>query len=59
MATGSTGTCDSCGSVEEVTPVRRVYVTPESWDTEGKAEPQTDVEHWCFACTTHYPHQPA
>ena len=34
------GTCDSCGSEEEVTEVRRVYVTPESWDTEGKAEPQ-------------------
>ena len=62
MAPGSTrpiGTCDSCGSVEEVTRVHRVYVTPESWDTEGRAEAQADTEQWCFACTTHYPHQPA
>lgn len=53
----ATGTCESCGSVEEVTRVRRVYVTPESWDTEGKAEPENETEQWCFACTTHYPHQ--
>lgn len=53
----ATGTCESCGSVEEVTTVRRVYVTPESWDTEGKAEPENETEQWCFACTTHYPHQ--
>jgi hypothetical protein len=53
----ATGTCESCGSVEEVTMVRRVYVTPESWDTEGKARPEPDTERWCFACTTHYPHQ--
>ena len=53
----ATGTRESCGSVEEVTTVRRVYVTPESWDTEGKVEPQPETEQWCFACTTHYPHQ--
>ena len=52
-----TGTCESCGSVEELTTVRRVYVTPESWDTEGKVEPQEGTERWCYACTTHYPHQ--
>lgn len=51
------GTCESCGSEEEVTAVRRVYVTPESWDTEGKAEPQSETEQWCLVCRTHYPHQ--
>ena len=51
------GTCESCGSEEEVITVRRVYVTPEAWDTEGKAEPEAGTEEWCFACTTHYPHQ--
>ena len=53
------GTCDSCGSVERLTTVRRVYVTPESWDTEGKAEVQAEVERWCFSCRTHYPHEEA
>lgn len=53
----ATGTCDSCGSEEDVTEVRRVYVTPEGWDTEGKAEPQAGTEHWCYACRAHYPHQ--
>ncbi len=53
----ATGTCESCGSVEEVTTVRRVYVTPESWDTEGKAVAEEGTEQWCYACTTHYPHQ--
>lgn len=53
----ATGTCDSCGSEEDVTEVRRVYVTPEDWDTEGKAEPQAGTERWCYACRAHYPHQ--
>jgi hypothetical protein len=39
--------------------VRRVYVTPEAWDTEGKAEVVDEVERWCFPCRTHYPHQEA
>ena len=37
--------------------VRRRYVTPESWDTPGSDRLMTDVEHWCFACCTHYPHE--
>ncbi|MDZ7674692.1 MAG: hypothetical protein U5K30_06470 [Acidimicrobiales bacterium] len=51
------GICDSCGAEEEVTTVRRVYVTPESWDTEGKVEPQPGTEQWCYPCRSHYPHQ--
>ena len=52
-------TCGSCGRTDEETePVKRVYVTPESWDTEGKVEVMDEVEHWCFACRTHYPHEP-
>jgi hypothetical protein len=50
--------CDSCGrDDEEVVAVHRVYVTPESWDTEEKVDIQDEVEQWCFACRTHYPHQ--
>ena len=37
--------------------MRRVYVTPETWDTEGKVEVMDDIESWCFSCRTHYPHQ--
>ena len=51
-------TCESCGRDDtDVRPVHRVYVTPESWDQEGKAEVQPDVERWCFSCRTHYPHE--
>ena len=53
-----TSRCDSCGrDDEEVVSVRRVYVTPETWDTEGKVDIVDEVEQWCFACRTHYPHQ--
>jgi hypothetical protein len=51
-------TCDSCGTEgEELAAVRRVYVTPEAWDTPGKVEVVDELEHWCFPCRTHYPHQ--
>jgi hypothetical protein len=38
--------------------VHRVYVTPDSWDSEGKTTRLEEVEWWCFACCTHYPHEP-
>jgi hypothetical protein len=54
----TTGTCDSCGSEPEaLEAVRRVYVTPAAWDSEERADVQDEVEHWCFPCRTHYPHQ--
>jgi hypothetical protein len=50
--------CDSCGSPEtDLVAVHRIYVTPEAWDTEGKIDVQDEVEHWCFPCQTHYPHE--
>jgi hypothetical protein len=57
--------CDSCGAVAtDLARVRRVYVTPGSWDL-GADEPATDtvqvvdeVEAWCFPCRSQYPHQP-
>ena len=52
------GSCDSCAVEGEVlVPVRRTYVTPESWDTPGSSRTLDEVEHWCFACRTHYPHE--
>jgi hypothetical protein len=51
------GTCDSCGrDDEEVVLVRRLYVTPEAWDTPEKVEAGGE-ERWCFVCRTHYPHE--
>ena len=50
--------CDSCGHDSDVlVTVRRVYVTPESWDTPERVEIVPGEEHWCFACRTHYPHE--
>lgn len=58
--TTTTSTCESCGSVEPtVYRVHRMYVTPADWDTEGREVVLDDVEQWCFACCTHYPHRPA
>ena len=50
--------CTSCGrDDEEVDAGHRVYVTPEAWDTPGAVDVQDEVEYWCFACRTQYPHQ--
>lgn len=55
-----TGSCDSCGRDDEpLTEVRRVYITPEAWDREGRVDPAPDTERWCEVCQAHYPHQPA
>ena len=52
-------TCDSCGfDADELWAVHRVYVTPQAWDTPGSEKVLDDVEQWCFACLSHYPHQP-
>ncbi|MGD9701522.1 MAG: hypothetical protein AB7Q42_23995 [Acidimicrobiia bacterium] len=52
-------TCESCGADEaELWAVHRRYVTPESWDSPGSDRVLTEIELWCFACCTHYPHQP-
>jgi hypothetical protein len=51
-------TCESCGGeADDPVRVRRVYVTPEAWDTEEKVEVVDEVEVWCYPCRTHYPHQ--
>ena len=52
------GTCESCGAdADDLVAVKRHYVTPEAWDTPGKVEVVDEVERWCFACRTHYPHE--
>ena len=36
--------------------MHRRYVTPDDWDTPGRDVALDEVEHWCIACLTHYPH---
>lgn len=53
------GRCDSCGDeVDDLLAVVRLYVVPESWDTEGRVTEAEGTERWCFPCRTHYPHRP-
>jgi hypothetical protein len=52
------GVCDSCGAdADDLVAVKRHYVTPERWDTPGSVQVVDEVERWCFACRTHYPHE--
>ena len=52
------GRCDSCGrDDEELTSVHRIYATPESWEAPATVQRLDEVEHWCFACLSHYPHE--
>ena len=50
--------CDSCGGeASDTVALHRVYVTPAAWDTEEKVQVLDEVERWCSACRSHYPHQ--
>ena len=52
------GTCDNCArDDDELVRVRRVYVTPASWDTEGSEIVVDETEWWCFSCRSQYPHR--
>ena len=52
------GACGSCGDQrDDLVAVRRLYVTPESWDTAGSVDRIDEIEWWCFPCRTHYPHE--
>lgn len=51
--------CENCAiQDDELVPVRRVYVTPETWDQPGKSEVVADPELWCVSCATQYPCEP-
>ena len=52
--------CESCAREDDdLSLVRRVYVTPETWDTPGSSKTVPDTELWCFSCRSQYPHEPA
>jgi hypothetical protein len=50
--------CENCAMPdEELVLVRRVYVTPESWDRpEGEVRRVDETELWCVSCMSQYPH---
>ncbi|HSJ91284.1 MAG TPA: hypothetical protein VK917_04405 [Ilumatobacter sp.] len=54
----TSGTCESCGvDDEQLTPVRRKYLAaPDGSRAERILD---EVERWCIACLTSYPHEPA
>jgi hypothetical protein len=59
MTDTTPGRCESCGRDDEaVLVVRRLYITPEAWDTPEKVV-RGELEAWCFVCRTHYPHEAA
>jgi hypothetical protein len=50
--------CENCAREDdELIAVRRIYVVPESWDTPASTTTVPDVELWCFACRSMYPHE--
>lgn len=54
-----TGTCESCGDTDrdDLVTLQRLYVTPRSPGEDPDVQ-VGDIERWCAACRTHYPHQP-
>lgn len=54
------GSCDSCGTddCDDLLALHRLYITPEAWDTEGSVTKVDEVERWCAACRSSYPHVP-
>ena len=52
-------TCESCGAdTDRLQAVHRKYVVAAAWDQEPSERVLDEVERWCFACLTHYPHEP-
>ncbi|HEX5094994.1 MAG TPA: hypothetical protein VFX21_03240 [Acidimicrobiia bacterium] len=48
--------CENCAFADdELVLVRRVYVTPETWDQPGSHQVVPEPELWCVSCVTQYP----
>ena len=51
--------CENCAFPDEdLTLVRRVYLTPETWDRQASAQVVDETELWCVSCRSQYPHEP-
>lgn len=55
----ATGTCENCGDTEdELVEVNRVYLPVGGIQPGGPGpEIMEEVELWCYACCTQFPHQ--
>jgi hypothetical protein len=54
---GLVPTCENCTrDDEDLLAVHRVYVVPETWDTEGSETVVEETERWCVSCRSQYPH---
>jgi hypothetical protein len=50
--------CENCAFPDkELVLVRRVYVTPETWDQPASHEVVEEAELWCVSCCSQYPHE--
>ena len=50
--------CENCAFPDDdLALVRRVYVTPESWDRSAAVDVVADTELWCVSCRSQYPHE--
>ena len=50
--------CENCGTPDdELVLVRRVYVTPQRWDTSSSEQVVETPELWCISCMSQYPHR--
>lgn len=54
-----TGTCQSCGQgdCDDLVTLQRLYLRAGRGDGEAEVLRTDDIERWCAACRTHYPHQ--
>jgi hypothetical protein len=51
--------CENCATPDdELVLVRRVYVTPERWDTAASERVVATPELWCISCVSQYPNDP-
>ena len=54
--------CDNCARDDDaanLSAVRRVYLELDEWDAPQRARTVDEVERWCAACRTMYPHEQA
>lgn len=50
--------CENCAVADdELVRIRRVYITPETWDAPGSRRVLEEAELWCISCLSQYPHE--
>lgn len=51
--------CENCATPDdELALVRRVYVTPETWDAPATVTVLDEPELWCLSCCSQYSYEP-